>query len=105
MFILGAQRVPWLVDRPGEGEHVIGEVYAVDDRVLADMDRLEQVDDPGWYTRREIRVQPAGAGAVDAATVFVYFGDADRVSREVVHAGPLAEFGVEENRAYRGDAG
>ena len=102
LYIVGAELVPWLVDDPGRGEHVIGEVYAVDDRVLADMDELEQVDEAGWYTRRTIAVRPLEAPATAPMTVFVYFGDPQRVAREGAHAGPLAEFSAEQDRRYRG---
>lgn len=108
MYILGAQQVPWLVNRPGEGEPVRGELYRVDDAVLADMDRLEQIDEAGWYRRETIRVRAldahGAAGTGPLIEAFVYFGDAARVSRETVHAGPLPEFLPEHDRRYRPDA-
>ncbi len=108
MFIVGAQQVPWLVNRPGEGEPVRGELYRVDAAVLADMDRLEQIDEEGWYRREAIRVRAldahGAAGTGPLIEAFVYFGDPARVARDTVHAGPLAEFLPEHDRRYRPDA-
>lgn len=101
LYIIGAVQVPWLVNEPGRGGQVLGQVFEVDDRVLADMDRLERIGEPGWYSRVEIDVLPADAPAGESRRVFVYFGAAERVASEVVHAGPLTEFTVEHNSRYR----
>nr|WP_186329791.1 gamma-glutamylcyclotransferase family protein [Variovorax boronicumulans] len=50
-------RAPWLVDLPGQGQQVAGEVYAVDAALLAAMDAFEEVGLPGGYVRAEIAVQ------------------------------------------------
>jgi len=93
--------IPWLVNRPGEGERVIGQLFEVDDRVLREMDRLEQIDEEGWYTREEIRVLPVGDERGEGLPAFVYFGAARRLETDVVHAGPLVEFTAEQNLRYR----
>jgi gamma-glutamylaminecyclotransferase len=93
--------IPWLVNRPGQGEHVTGQLFEVDERVLRDMDRLEQIDEPGWYTRAEIRVHPVGDEHGEGIAAFVYFGAAERLETDVVHAGPLAEFTADQNLRYR----
>lgn len=98
LYIVTAHFIPWLVNRPGSGEQVVGQLFEVDDATLREMDRLEQVDEAGWYTRAEIRVQPTVGGAETAA--FVYFGAAERLSSDPVHAGPLVEFTAQQNRLY-----
>lgn len=50
-------RAPWLVDLPGQGQQVAGEVYAVDAALLAAMDTFEEVGLPGGYVRAQIAVQ------------------------------------------------
>ena len=95
LLIMGPRCLPWLLDRPGEGLPVVGQVFEVDGQALAAMDVLERVDDPLWYRRQPIRVRPhppgdgAGAEAVDA---FVYFGSEAGFEGQAVHAGPLAEY-------------
>ena len=99
LHVLGAAGLPWLMQQPGQGHAVTGQVYEVDDAGLAAMDVLEQIDEPGWYERRRITVQPQQGGA--AIEVFVYFGNAERAAAEPVHFGPLADYTAEHARTYR----
>jgi gamma-glutamylaminecyclotransferase len=101
LYVIGDIHVPWLVNRPGEGEFVCGQVFEVDADTLAGMDVLEQIDEPGWYSRAEIAVRPRAEPAVAPLRVFVYFGDAERLTREPVHLGPLAEYTLAHARSYR----
>ncbi|MCM5569714.1 gamma-glutamylcyclotransferase [Burkholderiaceae bacterium FT117] len=101
LYVVGDIRVPWLVDRPGSGHPVAGELYRVDAQALALMDELEQIDEPGWYSRREIEVGPRGAAGGETATAFVYFGCADRLESIAVHLGPIAEYTEDLARSYR----
>lgn len=101
LHVIGDIHVPWLVNRPGEGEHVRGQVFEVGAETLAGMDVLEQIDEPGWYTRAEIAVRPHADPAAVPLRVYVYFGDAARLTREPVHLGPLAEYTVAHSRSYR----
>ena len=45
---------PYLIDAPGEGEQVKGELYEVDLSTLKQLDRLEEY--PRYYTRKTIDV-------------------------------------------------
>merc|ERR1719270_2134634 len=42
--------VPYLLDKPGLGHHVQGEIYQVDDDMLALLDEIEDV--PRYYKRK-----------------------------------------------------
>lgn len=101
LHIVTEYHIPWLVNRPGSGERVTGQLFEVDDPTLREMDRLEQIDEPGWYTRERIRVHPVGDDGGAGIEAHVYFGAAERLQTDVVHAGPLAEFTAEQNRRYR----
>lgn len=46
---------PYLLDEEGKGYKVEGELYEVDEKTLADIDRLEEY--PLYYTRRYIAVE------------------------------------------------
>ncbi len=46
---------PYLLDEEGEGHRVEGELYEVDEKTLANIDRLEEY--PLYYTRRYIAVE------------------------------------------------
>ena len=42
-------RTPWLMNQPGQGQPVHGEVYEVDEADLPAIDRLEEVGQPTGY--------------------------------------------------------
>ena len=54
-------RAPWLVDQPGEGHRVMGQVFEVDDDALQAMDVFEEVGLPTGYVRVSIDLSPADA--------------------------------------------
>ncbi|XVJ71631.1 MAG: gamma-glutamylcyclotransferase [Rhizobacter sp.] len=104
LYLIGPTRVPWLVSRPGEGEFVVGEVFEVDATTLAQMDVLEQIDEPLWYAREPLLVRALDDPTLPSVQVQVYFGSAERVSMETIHAGPLAEYTPAHATHYRPDA-
>ena len=42
--------IPYLLDKPGTGHNICGEVYEVDEKMLGKLDELE--DHPTYYERR-----------------------------------------------------
>ncbi|GFY83963.1 hypothetical protein Acr_03g0007370 [Actinidia rufa] len=60
----GAIQVPFLLNFPGAGQRVIGELYAVSARALARMDELEGTN-RGHYQRLPIEVEPAATALPD----------------------------------------
>ncbi len=94
LYIVGERRLPWLLDRPGQGLPVRGEVYTVSDAALQAMDALERVQDPGWYERRVVTLRPLAepAHAMTHRDCWVYFGSEAGFTVAQVHAGPLAEY-------------
>jgi len=63
LFDIGSY--PGLVDAPGHGLSIRGEVWNVSDRTLAMLDEVEEVEE-GLYERREISLLNAGEGIVQA---------------------------------------
>ncbi len=100
LFIIGQDFLPWLVNQPNSGQHVLGQVFQVDEQVLRNMDVLEQIDDDGWYTRAEIQVQKIGEPNPVPIRAYVYFGATERVSKEHIHASALTEFTTQHNLSY-----
>ena len=105
LLIVGDYWLPWLLPEargqsaPDENHHVIGQVYTVDEAGLAEMDKLEQIDEPGWYQRRRIAVRPHRPGQPlpppDGAEVlnpWVYFGSREGLAAGGKRLGPVAEF-------------
>jgi gamma-glutamylaminecyclotransferase len=99
LYVIGEFGLPWLVAAPEGGQPVAGQVFEVDAATLADMDALERIDEPGWYRRTTIAVQPRGGGPTIEA--LVYLGSPSRLSSEVVHFGPLPEYLPEHQTRFR----
>ncbi len=96
MFLLGDGHVPCLVLAPGSGHQVRGEVYDVDDEVLAAMDGLERLGEPRGYRRVTIDVEATGDGLAAALlTPFVYVKLPEHVDAGDKHDGPLVEYTTE----------
>ncbi|TYI16521.1 hypothetical protein ES332_A08G261000v1 [Gossypium tomentosum] len=60
-LVCGPYRVPFLLNLPGSGHRVTGELYAVSSRGLARVDELEGTS-RGHYERLPILLIPAGYG-------------------------------------------
>ncbi|KAL0900667.1 hypothetical protein Bca101_084628 [Brassica carinata] len=57
-LVCGPYRVPFLLNKPGSGHRVTGELYAVSPRGLSRLDELEGIT-RGHYVRQPIRVAAA----------------------------------------------
>jgi gamma-glutamylaminecyclotransferase len=99
LWLVGDRHVPWLIDSPGDGEHITGEVYEVDAAALAAMDELEGVGRPDGYHRATIRVRADGDGA--EWPVQIYMKRPDQLVRAEVRQGPLAEYTLAHAARYR----
>jgi gamma-glutamylaminecyclotransferase len=87
LVIAGDWFVPCLLERPGQGHRVRGELYAVDAATLAALDALEGVGEPDGYDRRPIEVEREPGG--ERLRVQVYF---KREPLGALHSGWLEEY-------------
>ncbi|WP_062115049.1 gamma-glutamylcyclotransferase family protein [Aureimonas sp. AU40] len=65
LLIAGSFFGPMMLDRPGEGLRVRGELYRVEPGRLPKLDELEDVGSPGSF-RTQILVAGEGSGQVEA---------------------------------------
>ncbi|KAL2549222.1 AIG2-like family protein [Forsythia ovata] len=71
-LVVGPHGIPYLINLPGSGHRVRGELYSVSsDRGLARLDELERIDD-GHYERLPVEVT-AEDGGEKVAAVEAYF--------------------------------
>ncbi|MBZ9894091.1 gamma-glutamylcyclotransferase [Mesorhizobium sp. BR1-1-6] len=70
MLIAGPRFAPMMFNEPGVGFQVGGELYAVDDRALANLDRIESVGTPG-NLRVLIEAEPVDGGPPVSAYVYM----------------------------------
>jgi gamma-glutamylaminecyclotransferase len=100
LYLVGERRSPWMLDQPGAGLSVRGQVFDVDDEALAQMDVLERVGEADGY--RRVRIQVAAAPEPRALDVFVYMKDPDEFEAQAASAlGPLAEYTLAHAAMYR----
>jgi gamma-glutamylaminecyclotransferase len=86
-----------LVNHPGEGEHVVGELYEVDEVALTKMDKLERIPTEDGYHRLTIEV----CGDGETLTAFTYLKQAGQLENGSIKQGPLAEYKLEHSELYR----
>ena len=92
LYLVGERAVPWMLDLPGQGHRVAGELYEVDDDALARMDRLERVGEPDGYHRALIGVRPREHPRAAVLSVHAYLKSPERFDPARVRHGPLAEY-------------
>ncbi|GFU15704.1 gamma-glutamylaminecyclotransferase [Nephila pilipes] len=73
LVIASRYNIPYLLYRAGVGKHVVGELYRIDEAMLAVMDELEC--NGKYYHRIQIEVQPFGPEGIKGSPVkpWVYF--------------------------------
>lgn len=101
LYLVGERHSPWMMDAPGTGHPVTGQVFEVDAPALQKMDLLERVREPDGYRRSAIEVIPAATAATPPLQVFAYLKPADQVQPGQVRLGPLPEYGFAHAALYR----
>ncbi|XP_038217675.1 putative gamma-glutamylcyclotransferase CG2811 isoform X1 [Zerene cesonia] len=73
LIIATKYNIPFLLYSPGDGHHIKGEIYEVDDIMLSKLDILE--DHPKWYIREidDILVKKPGSNDEEIVKCWVYF--------------------------------
>ncbi|MFC3286048.1 gamma-glutamylcyclotransferase family protein [Litchfieldella rifensis] len=93
LVLQGASYTPVLVDTGGRGHRVQGELYRVDNPILDELDRLEEVNARDGYRRRRLAVTDSQGGIHRA---WGYLKPATWV--EDIRGGPMS---VYQDRRYR----
>jgi len=101
LYLVGERHSPWMLDAPGEGHQVAGQLFDVNDEVLAQMDVLERVDEPDGYRRVLIDVVAREAPAGAAQQAFAYLIPRTLFSPQQARLGPLREYTLEHAALYR----
>jgi gamma-glutamylaminecyclotransferase len=70
LLTAGPWFAPMMLDEPGTGRHVKGELYEVAESRLVLLGRLESVGKPGNF-RRLVEVEPIGGGVAVAAYAYI----------------------------------
>ena len=98
-YLVGEYSFPWLLDRPGDGYRMRGELYSASEEDLEHFDKLERVGEPEGYLRKSIQVVEADSKVVFDA--FIYVIPQDRLATVSTRRGPLPEYTPEDAAAFR----
>jgi gamma-glutamylaminecyclotransferase len=99
LYLVGERYVPWLVNSPGTGMRVSGEIFRVDGAALAVMDKLEGVGEADGYRREVLEVE--GGDSPGLVLAFAYLKPPGQLVLSEVRAGPLEEYKHEHATLYR----
>ena len=99
LFLVGERRSPWLMDEPGAGLHVEGEIFRVDESTLQAMDRLERVTAPDGYRRVLLEVECRETAACHLA--YAYLKPVGQLVPSDIREGPLGAYTHDHAALYR----
>ena len=88
LVIAGPWFAPMMFNEPGEGHHILGEVYQVDVAQLATLDRIESVGKPG-NCRLTIDLEAASSGG--RVSAFGYMKSRE-IAQGIYHSGYLESY-------------
>jgi gamma-glutamylaminecyclotransferase len=98
LYLVGERYSPWLINDPGFGEFVQGQVFSVDQDALDIMDSLERVTEPDGYQRLEIIVN--NVVTKKEFMVQIYMKPAHLLDPGDIKLGPLKCYELEHTRLY-----
>lgn len=84
-------RAPWLLNSPGQGHPVVGQVFEVDSAHLADMDVFEETHLPNGYVRVPVALE-ALHGDAEVLHAHAYLKRPAELPDCLAAEGPFAEY-------------
>ncbi|MEJ8810381.1 gamma-glutamylcyclotransferase family protein [Variovorax ureilyticus] len=101
LYLVGERYSPWLVDAPGEGERIVGQVFEVDEATLAAMDKLERITERDGYRRVMLEVEAPRDVRPETIWVHAYIKPREQFAVADARLGPLKEYTHEHAALYR----
>jgi gamma-glutamylaminecyclotransferase len=101
LYLVGERHSPWMINTPGEGKQVIGQVFEMKPDVLERIDILQRVSAPDGYERIQITVGSPSAEREDESLVHAYLKHPRNLTGAVIMAGPFSEYTIEHAALYR----
>jgi gamma-glutamylaminecyclotransferase len=100
LYLVGERCSPWMIDSPGEGHSIVGQVFDVNPSTLEAMDRLERIAEPDGYRRILIQARARDGADTRPTDVFAYLKPVDQFDASTAREGPLAEYTLAHAARY-----
>ncbi|PNX78242.1 hypothetical protein L195_g034219 [Trifolium pratense] len=97
-LVIGPHGIPYLINLPGSGQRVKGEVYAVSDEAVIRLDEFEGVRN-GFYERIPVVVVTEGGEKVEAEGYFGHRSFGEKLWKMKGEIG-LMEYGENDAKEY-----
>lgn len=99
LVLCGARYVPCMICSPGDGYHVEGELYEVDDECLNRIDALERIQDSDGYRRQVIRVSSSERIHQDIREALAYLMPPEHATDR--RSNCLKTYGIDDAKKYK----
>jgi gamma-glutamylaminecyclotransferase len=99
LYLVGERHSPWLIDSPGQGNRIHGQLFKVSSQTLEKMDKLERIEELDGYRRVIIEVENTVDSVVSEA--FVYIKPNDQIAAEEIKIGPISRYEDRHAQMYR----
>ena len=101
LYLVGERHSPWLIDSPGNGEQISGQVFEVDQATLDAMDKLERISEPDGYRRVVLAVESGDVINSLSLDANAYLKQARHLVASEIRLGPFSEYTLEHAALYR----
>ena len=101
LYLVGERHSPWLIDSPGNGEQISGQVFEVDQATLDAMDKLERIAEPDGYRRVVLAVESGDVINSRRLDANAYLKQARHLVASEIRLGPFSEYTLEHAALYR----
>ena len=99
LYLIGDRHSPWLINDPGHGEIVTGEIFLVGDQELETMDKLERIEKRFGYRRETIQVK--NIETTQISDVYCYLKPKDQLKTKNIKLGPLDQYELHHAELYQ----
>lgn len=101
LYLVGERHSPWLIDSPGNGEQISGQMFEVDQATLDAMDKLERISEPDGYRRVVLAVESGDVINSQSLDANAYLKQARHLVASEIRLGPFSEYTLEHAALYR----
>ena len=92
LVLVGPAALPCLLDRPGSGEHVIGQLFELSQPMLQALDRWHQLEAPLGFARAPLTVRQLDEETPSSIHCQTHLLHVDALLAIDIRLGPLPEF-------------